>query len=191
MENNMIKEFVPYKESIELKELGFNEPCFAFYQIEYSESRPTMVDDDNQYRLTGYRTCNNSEIPEHYTSAPTFSQVFDWFRIKHNLLSWIYSSTNIEYWYTIIGDGRFVKSHDGETTYEGAKLECLRQLIKIVKESQKVKTPKKEFEINAMITDCEDETPESISDKLIEFIEEKGWITTGIVKTVEHISNNR
>ena len=72
----MEKEFCTYTQALRLKALGFDEPCCAFYQVEYAESRPTMVDDDNQYRLTGYRTCKNSEIPEHYTSAPTFSQAF-------------------------------------------------------------------------------------------------------------------
>jgi hypothetical protein len=48
-----------------------------------------MVDDNEQYLLTGYRTCKNSEIPEHYISAPTFSQAFRWFREKHELCYFI------------------------------------------------------------------------------------------------------
>jgi hypothetical protein len=79
------KEFVPYKQALALKELGFDEPCFAFFQVEYTELLPTMVDDDEEYRLTGYRTCSNLEIPKHYTSAPTFSQAFRWFRDNHDL----------------------------------------------------------------------------------------------------------
>ena len=27
----MDKEFVPYEQSLQLKELGFDEPCFGFY----------------------------------------------------------------------------------------------------------------------------------------------------------------
>ena len=33
--NTLEKEFVPHQESLELKELGFNEPCFGFYTEEY------------------------------------------------------------------------------------------------------------------------------------------------------------
>jgi len=58
----MNREFVPYQLALKLKSLGFDEPCFAFYQLEYGEIRPTMVDDDEPYRLTGYRTFTESEI---------------------------------------------------------------------------------------------------------------------------------
>ena len=29
----MEKQFIPYEQALELKELGFNEPCFAFYGL--------------------------------------------------------------------------------------------------------------------------------------------------------------
>lgn len=69
----MIKDFTTYHQALKLKELGFDEECVAFFQKEYHEIKPIMVDDNDQYRLTGMRTCKNSEIPEHYTAAPTFS----------------------------------------------------------------------------------------------------------------------
>jgi hypothetical protein len=82
MEN---KDFTLYPESFELKQLGFDEPCFTFYQVEYHENSPIMVDDNDQYRITGFRTCKNSEIPSHYISCPTYSQAFRWFREKYDL----------------------------------------------------------------------------------------------------------
>jgi hypothetical protein len=75
-QNKMKDLFVPYEVALRMKELGFDEPCFAFYQIEYNEVSPIMVDDDEQYGLTGYRTCENSEIPNHYISAPIYQQAF-------------------------------------------------------------------------------------------------------------------
>ena len=127
----MKKEFVPYELAVKLKVLGFDEPCFCFYQIEYAEIRPTMVDDDEQYRLTGYRTCKNSEIPKHYTSAPTFSQVFRWLREKYDLN---YVIVKAESWfYTING----CNTQEGFNTYEEAELACLDKLIEIVETKSK------------------------------------------------------
>ena len=73
----MKKAFANYKQSVELKELGFDEDCLAFFQNEKFEDYPVLVDDNNQYRQTGYRTCKNSEIPNHFIAAPLKSQIFD------------------------------------------------------------------------------------------------------------------
>ena len=141
----MEKEFVNYNQALKLKELGFDEPCFGFYQLEYGEIRPTMVDDDEQYRLTGYRTCKNLEIPKHYTSAPTFSQAFRWFREKHNLRGFIGFRPNVKQFdyhiYDMSLSGKeYVKQRTMEEfnkdpkvgTYEEAELACLDKLIEIV-----------------------------------------------------------
>ncbi len=82
----MKKLFVSYELAKLAREKGFNECCFAFYQIEQYEDAPVMVDDDIEYRNSGFRTCKNNEIPEHYVSAPLYQQLVDWFREKHNLL---------------------------------------------------------------------------------------------------------
>jgi hypothetical protein len=139
----MEKEFVPYDRALRLKAIRFDEPCFGFYQKESAEIRPIMVDDNEQYLLTGYRTCKNSEIPEHYISAPTFSQVFRWFREKHNL----YPSINIynDKWLCVIKStisneteisGYIVATinngHPTFDTYPEAELACLEKLIEIV-----------------------------------------------------------
>jgi hypothetical protein len=141
----MEREFIPYVLAMKLKELGFDEPCFGFYQLEYGEIRPIMVDDDEQYRLTGYRTCKNSEIPKHYTSAPTFSQVFRWFRENHNLRGFIGFRPNIKkfdchvYDMSLSGkeytEQRTMEEFNKDPkvgTYEEAELACLEKLIEIV-----------------------------------------------------------
>ena len=134
----MEKEFVDYTESLELKALGFDEPCFAFYQKEYNEIKPTMVGDDDQYRLTGYRTCKNSEIPEQYTSAPTYSQAFRFFREKYRLWQIVQQNTDKDWTYDIMPITGMIdyELFDVFDTYEEAELECLKKLIELVKEKQ-------------------------------------------------------
>ena len=127
----MEKEFVPYELALRLKALGFDEPCFGFYQLEYGEIRPIMVDDDEQYRLTGYRTCKNSEIPKHYTSAPTFSQAFRWFREKDRDIK-IQKDPNGLYSGFFYWDGASWLVSQCEV-YEEVELDCLQRLIEIEK----------------------------------------------------------
>jgi hypothetical protein len=131
----MIKDFTSYQQALKLKELGFNEQCVAFFQKEYHEVTPVMVDDNDQYRLTGWRTCKNSEIPEHYTAAPTFSQAFRFFREKYSLYHTIDKQG---YWFFEIkkdegfGDlTEVIVSYD-YNSYEEAELACIDKLIEIV-----------------------------------------------------------
>ena len=75
--------FCSYEQSLALKELGFNEPCLAcwnFYTNEfYYNSYPTNFFSDDVVQL------------------PTKSQVFKWFREKHNLEYQIIKSANGNY----------------------------------------------------------------------------------------------
>ena len=148
-QSSVDKEFVPYQEALALKGLGFDEPCFAFFQVEYTELLPTMVDDDEEYRLTGYRTCSNLEMSKHYTSAPTFSQAFRWFREKYNLRGFIGFRPNVKQFDHHIYDmslsgieytkQRTMAEYNKDPlvgTYEEAELACLRKLIEIAKEKQ-------------------------------------------------------
>jgi hypothetical protein len=125
-----MKDFVPYQEALELKQLGFDEPCFGWFA-----SDRTLV----------------KEVTEKtdFTLAPTYSQAFRWFREKYDVHysidrecsqhdhKWGYNWSL--YNYTDIFD-EYLTSHPdapaGEwvyETYEEAELACLQQLIKIVK----------------------------------------------------------
>lgn len=134
----MNKDFTQYTEAFELKQLGFDEPCFAFYQVEYHENSPIMVDDDKQYLISGFRTCRNSEIPNHYISAPTYSEAFRWFRKKHNyhvIIDFNQSKNNKWYYGIIQIDHNISVSPDVEfETYEEAELAALKELIKTIKD---------------------------------------------------------
>ena len=119
------KEFVPYQEALELKELGFDEPCIATHGY-----------------LELYINTDDGHV-----KAPTFSQAFRWFREKYNIQSSV-KFTHAKYSFEIY----FEKLANGENppvmvwhlidswlglnldlfeTYEEAELACLRHLIEI------------------------------------------------------------
>jgi pyruvate/2-oxoacid:ferredoxin oxidoreductase beta subunit len=63
----MEREFVSYEIALALKELGFDEPCFAWYDGRY----PSSINQDY---------CKNSEewLNTIHCATPTFSQAFRW-----------------------------------------------------------------------------------------------------------------
>jgi hypothetical protein len=134
---DMEKEFVIYSLALRMKKLGYNGSCFAFYQVENFEEKPCGVDDRDEYIRTGFATCKNSEIPEHFTSAPTYSQAFRWFREKYQLQSEILWITDMNcFWYKT---GKFKYSSrdlskNDYKTYEETELACLEKLIEIVEQ---------------------------------------------------------
>jgi|Laugrespbdmm15sd_2_1035082.scaffolds.fasta_scaffold70655_2 hypothetical protein len=133
-------EFVPYKQALALKELGFDEPCNTCYdKLEMVASCGVNVFDYKNYNTSGY-----------IVSRPTFSQAFRWFRYK--------------YWYTalILCDsfqivmqlstsktldsktGEYITNYSTQTyhkevglkSHDEAELECLKKLIEIANEQQ-------------------------------------------------------
>ena len=113
------KEFTPYQESIELKKLGFDKPCFGFYE----RGKKLVI---QECEITDFHSDSLQCV------APTFSQAFRWFREKFGYLSYIDMDTYSFYRYTIY-KGRGISEAPYET-YEEAELACLRKLFEIVKE---------------------------------------------------------
>ena len=119
--------FVPYEFALELKELGFDEECFAVY----SEHDKTRVYDESFIK-------EGLKIP-----APTWQDAFDFFRKKHAFLVGVYQplcdKTHVvkDYYFEIarIGNLALVESTDDYETYEEARLACLKILIELVKNS--------------------------------------------------------
>ena len=122
----MTKEFVSYGIALELKEMGFDEPCLAWYGSE------------DIFEISGsYK--NSTHTIGYLASAPLFQQAFRFFREKYNVSHYVSqdwdSEKNLGY------DGQ-IESLDGEinintetfATYEEAEIECLKQLIKIAKQ---------------------------------------------------------
>ena len=120
----MKTEFIPYEQALELKELGFDEPCLAFYNGKFLESTDYNFDNSTPKDIG---LC---------IVAPTFSQAFRWFREKHGLVGIIKFGTN-DFTYNVYnedGMGLLTKeSLNFNGNYEEAELECLKKLIEISK----------------------------------------------------------
>jgi hypothetical protein len=124
----MEKEFIPYEQALALKELGFDEPCFAHFVKHYDEIKCILNSNDFDEWWT-----NNSDNLK--VKAPLYQQAFRWFREKHNLHISISHSVNGKFdcW---TNDGNLLENgkYCDVDTYEEAELECLKKLISIVKE---------------------------------------------------------
>lgn len=132
----MEKEFITVELALRLKVLGFNEPCFGYYN-----SNGEFKTKQDEYEL--YLICNSKWISPS-CSAPTFSQAFRWFREKYNLVHTVYSNASGYIWelhYNKERGGTHIcdsgESGDCEmsgmfTTYEKAEISCLTKLIEIV-----------------------------------------------------------
>ena len=127
----MEKEFVPYELAIKLKELGFDEPCFSYYN-------PEGVWKTKQDEYEVYLICNSS-WNNLACSAPLYQQAFRWFREKYGFETFLQKEVNIvsgkTYSYLIENDvEEIIKRSLSKSGIERAELECLKKLIQIVKE---------------------------------------------------------
>lgn len=121
-----MKDFINYNQALELKELGFDEPCFLYW---YKAS--------NGYILL----TEKNQTFQQYILAPTFYQAFRFFRDKKLSDSCIcrYQGRNdggIYYYYVINHDfGIEETKHykEGFLSYEEAESACLDKLIEIIK----------------------------------------------------------
>lgn len=143
----MKNEFLPCKESLALRELGFIQQCCGYYShkqliINWNQEEPHT---NHQFRLP------------HLVAAPLWQQAFRWFRETHHLdghvtfpetegpkvegINSVYY--NIEIYRLQGGDAhknyKFVGYSDD---YEKTQLACIQKLIKIV-ESEKITSKKK------------------------------------------------
>jgi hypothetical protein len=115
----MEKEFVPYELAVKLKSLEFNEPCFGHY------ANAELV----------YDSHTNNEMQRFRYAAPTFSQVFRWFRDEHDIVSYInrFEDNTFDYECNSPKFKEVIDFEDGPfDTYEEAELACLEKLIEIV-----------------------------------------------------------
>lgn len=114
----MEQEFIPYEQALALKELGFDEKCFSFY-----DSDGKLYESEGYYKK-GYNVLDKEVI------APLFQQAFRWFREKYGYLPNIHDF-NGNFKATLSGNCNWLGSWT--KTYEEAELECLKKLIEIVK----------------------------------------------------------
>jgi len=146
------KEFVPYQQSLDMKELGFDEPCFTSYDNEgklrnpfdYSNSEPDCryIEDSKHFVYNSELNIDNFNGPKHlytqFIAAPTFSQAFRFFREKYNFCHFVRGHNYDGYSYNIDNLGILQYKFEIEyrstfRTYEEAELECLKKLIELAK----------------------------------------------------------
>jgi hypothetical protein len=146
----MEKEFVPYELALKMKQLGFDEPCFAYYYT--LNGRDWKFAEKTEY----YKLDDNMNIGGKFTiSAPLFQQAFRWFRDKHDLVAAILPFQDIEdrvslcYYYSIVdldeckdedilcNESSLGASDINFSSHPEAELACLEKLIKIVEQKEK------------------------------------------------------
>jgi hypothetical protein len=126
----MKKEFVPYEQALALKELGFYEPCFGFY--------------NNADGNVWIKHAVDESIKNIYTGdfeAPLYQQAFRFFREKYKINGhfWDCSTPAGPWCFTVkkldenMYKSLFVCEKCRFKTPEEAELECIKKLIEIVK----------------------------------------------------------
>jgi hypothetical protein len=141
----MKHEFIPYKEALALKELGFDEPCFGFYN---HQGILILMNQEDELNIQVYKN-SYVKLGKQY-SAPLYQQAFRWFREKYVLLGFIepangYDDKSLFAFYICddeqnIVDDSHSYSKDSSLhfkTYEEAELACLKKLIVICKTHNK------------------------------------------------------
>jgi hypothetical protein len=137
----MNKEFIPYEQALELKELGFDEPCFGKF---YTKPKCKMFGIDEKGRTYPIKNtpkklytigecCVLNE--DNVIIAPLYQQAFRWFRDKFNLKPQL--TTSWGEWDFYIPESEYndipIRESSDTWTYEDAELACLIKLIEIVK----------------------------------------------------------
>lgn len=133
----MEKEFIPYEQTLVLKELGFNEKCFGGYLK------------DNKELWIGYVESQGGEQfnRDYHIPAPLYQQAFRWFREKYELNFFInikkitpfiaqislFIKKREHLIQTIKFEKKYLKNEEFCNIYKGIELEYLKKLIEIVK----------------------------------------------------------
>jgi|688.fasta_scaffold283782_2 hypothetical protein len=120
-----MKEFIPYEQALELKELEFEEPCFGVYV-------------ENELFIVSTERPSIQSHSLYQGLAPLYQQVFRWFREKHGLHAVVDINISDEWYFLIFNlnakrNAEVVKKDEYYNTYEEAELACLNKLIEIVK----------------------------------------------------------
>ena len=145
----MKNEFVPYELAVKLKQLGFDEPCFAIWKNDKLISVGGHWGMNITHSMFGFE---DDMFALDECRAPLFQQAFRWFREKYGLYSWIqlhngyindsfYPELPITFSIMDRKTGNKYYERDIPHNYlyktnEEAELECLEKLIEIVEPKQ-------------------------------------------------------
>lgn len=128
----MKKEFVLYEQALALKELGFDEPCLAFWDGKNTDAFHFNVMRDASSDYTPFKKHNSLK----WFGAPLYQQAFRFFRDNYKLEPEILSDMMGYACYIVDRDKPLktsLKPSNLFETYEEAELACLIKLIEIIK----------------------------------------------------------
>lgn len=126
--------FIHYEEAKELKELGFDDDVISAYTT-----------DDKKLSIFAFTIPSSGIFKIGFEKgwsirAPLWQQAFEFFREKYDFIHQIMKTGNNEYFYLIqyppsllFDDDKRIDDMIEYLSYEEAQLECLRELIKLIK----------------------------------------------------------
>jgi len=147
------KDFTSHQEALELKELGFDEPCIGFYKLGDVDIYYGTIIQEKNHKFRNNTGLNIYGDLKEKIAAPTYSQAFRWFREKHKLNSETPYLPNVEKYGIVVSDmtikpkdlannenlkrGAEVTNNFSQyETHEEAELACLRKMIEIIKRTR-------------------------------------------------------
>ena len=113
--------FVPYDLALKLKDIGFNESCIATF--DNSKNKMFAILNNVQRKNTTF---------EHIVTAPSWEQVFEWFRNTHNLEGMVKSfkeGGEVTWLYSVQEVGKVSSYMIEKNTYITARYKCIKKLI--------------------------------------------------------------
>jgi hypothetical protein len=126
----MNKEFIPYEQALELRELGFDDNCFASYTYDRHKEGAMVFDIKEQNGLRW--STNTNEGCKQYKepcTAPLYQQAFRWFREKYDF-TYSIGKTNI----AVVHYGPTTQLLQDNESYEAAELAAIKWFIDVAKQ---------------------------------------------------------
>ena len=131
---------VPVSIAKELKEIGFNEPCLFVLNPHNTLILSSEVHDKGIIDIRKIKPRSNGKLGEDFCSVPTYEQVFKWFGEKGYTCHFapvkqppMYIGSRYAWSYEVLNNGKVITCD----TYKDARLECIRELIRIYKNGNK------------------------------------------------------
>jgi hypothetical protein len=130
-----LSNFVPFEESLKLKNLGFNENCFAHYNPNGVFFWKILCsDEDNDHTLSVKDIMEHSAIG--YIEAPFYFQAFNWFRsMPYDFSIFEKFRFNDKFYGGYVKErGKLLGLPFGSNfvNYQDAEFACLKELIKFL-----------------------------------------------------------
>jgi hypothetical protein len=121
--------FVPYNIALLAKQKGFDEPCVAYYWKDVLTTTCNQEEDDYWHI--------NSKLAANEIAAPTYQQLVDWLREKHNTViyarPYLSGVGNTEYFGVVHGVGEYLTEFPVKPGYYEAFDHTLERVLKELK----------------------------------------------------------